>query len=298
MLMLLLSTGSSARAPRASGFLFVEEPVNPRLIAMGSAGTALGGTGFSYYNPAQPFFTERPYVFAEFGRISGDVNRGSVETAVVHPGWFGGISFITQSVDFTVATEQGTGPSAANQGTVASLTAGLVRDEFAAAVTLNGLQDRFGYSTTYYGLSVSGGMGYRLIPGRLNVGVAAFNLGRSKGFLDDPEWRKHGIPRTLRLGASYNDTLNEMCYAAAIDLVYRDETGEVLVPFGVEVYPLSMLALRLGKRFGHETEVFSIGMGVNLDNLSVDVSFVPVKMVKDYSIKWSAGLSYFLGARH
>ena len=38
-----------------AGFLFLEEPINARLVAMGAVGTAVPGGGYSYYNPAKPF---------------------------------------------------------------------------------------------------------------------------------------------------------------------------------------------------------------------------------------------------
>ncbi|KMQ50812.1 hypothetical protein CHISP_2335 [Chitinispirillum alkaliphilum] len=282
----------------ASAFQFVEEPVNPRNIAMGSAGTAMRGTGFSFYNPAQPFLSRVPYVSVEFGQIHGDINRGTAETAIVSPNWFAGISFITQSIDFPTSTEQGVGPKATNQGTVASFTAGFIRDDFAAAITLNGLQDRFGHSATYHGLSFSGGITYRLIPGKLELGLAGFNVGRSKGFLDDQHWRNHGIPRTLRAGGAWSDKINDMPYTVTSDLVYRDETGQLLLPVGVELYTLPSLAVRLGKKFFHDTDIFTAGIGINLDNIALDLSFVPTKLESDYDIKWSVGLSYYLGARY
>ncbi|MDG5815021.1 hypothetical protein QA601_08030 [Chitinispirillales bacterium ANBcel5] len=289
----LLSVTLLARDPRGSGFIFVEEPLNPRLTAMGGAGTAVGAGGFSYYNPAQPFFTGVPYVSVEFGQISGDLNKGGAETAIITSRWFAGLNFSTQTIDFQTATERGPGEMDSQQGTLAALTLGTIRDDFALALALNGLQDRIGYSNTYHALSASAGIAYRVIPGRLNFGAAGFHAGRNRSSMND----SLGITRFVRAGVSYEERVREIPFTVAADVVYRDETAEFLFPVGVEVRPLPMLAIRAGKRIGHPTDVFSAGVGLDTDNLSFDVSFVTTKLVRDYGMKWSAGVSYYLRPR-
>jgi hypothetical protein len=129
---------------RGYGFLMLEEPVNPRNIAMGSVGTALGGYGFRYYNPVQPFFlpAKSSYASAEFGQMPGDVNKGGFETAALFPDWFSAISFFSSAVDYRTADERGLGATASSGTTVGALGVGYIRDHVAAGI---------GFSMTVYG---------------------------------------------------------------------------------------------------------------------------------------------------
>src|SRR5271157_3974642 len=45
-----------------AGFQFLDFIASPRPVAMGHAGTALGGSGFASYNPVSPAITDRPYL--------------------------------------------------------------------------------------------------------------------------------------------------------------------------------------------------------------------------------------------
>ncbi len=295
---LIVALGCSlllARENRGYGFLMLEEPVSPRNTAMGSAGTALGGSGFFYYNPAQIFFNSATAVTPEFGQMPGGVNRGGVEASLLFPTWFAGLGLYSSALDFETRDERGFGVKEYSSTNIGSFAAGIIRDRLAVAVSLNGVQDPIAQSN-YYGISLSGGLGYKLIPGKLDLGAAGFHgIGKSKGYLENGnEWQNGRIPRFARFGAAWNDTLKQIPYTLAADVVYRDEDASVTVPVGLELAVLPMMDVRIGKRFGMETEILSLGVGLNIKNISFDAAFVPVVFVNDYDMKWSMGFTYAL----
>jgi hypothetical protein len=55
-----------------------------------------------------------------------------------------------------------------------------------------------------------------------------------------------------------------------------------------------VLALRLGKRINHPTDVLTLGIGLKLANLNYDVAFIPVRHERDMEMKWTMSLTYEL----
>jgi len=284
---------------RGYGFLMLEEPVSPRKISMGSAGIALGGDGFRYYNPALPFFSGHPYASIEFGQMPGGVNRGGFESALIFPTSFVAVGFYSSSVDFETRDERGFGAAASSGTTTGSLAGGFIRDGLAVGISAQIVQDRIWIYDTYNAFTLSGGLGYKFLDGKLSVGAAGFHgIAKSNGFGDNTsKWHDGRVPRFARAGAAWTDTVTTFPFTAAADIVYRDEDKTISVPVGAEVWVLPSIALRIGKRFGWESEIFSLGIGFNIDNISFDAAFVPSVLVDDYELKWSMGFSYNLGGK-
>jgi len=266
---------------------------------MGSVGTALGGAGFRYYNPALPFFAEAPYVTAEFGRLPGGLNWGGFESALVFPEWFSAVSFHTSSVDFETRDERGFGVEATSATTIGTLGAGYIRDNLSIGVSLNVVEDRIWIEAHYTAFALSGGLGYKMLDNKLNLGAAGFyGVGWSRGYGDSASasaWQEGRIPRFARAGAAWTDTLKSFPYTAAADVVYVDEDKTFTVPVGISVRVLPVIDVRIGKRIGWESEIISLGIGLNIDKVSFDAAFVPSVLVSDYEIKWSMAFTYSLG---
>jgi len=287
---------------RGNGFLMAEEPVGPRNTAMGSAGTALSGSGFRYYNPAQPFFSAQPYANAEFGQIPGGVFRGGFESAMLFPEWFTAISFHTSSVDFETRDERGFGSTASSSTTFGALSLGYIRDDnLALAVSVSMLDDRIWVSSNYSAVAISAGVGYKMLDGKLNLGAAWLNgAAWSRGFGDGSDanvWHDGRVPMFARAGAAWSDTVGPFPYTVAADVAYRDEDGTFSLPVGAEVQILPYINLRIGKRVGWESEILSLGIGFNLDRIAFDAAFVPTVFVDEYEIKWNMGFTYNMGRK-
>ncbi|MDO5575901.1 MAG: hypothetical protein Q4F84_02375 [Fibrobacter sp.] len=276
---------------------FAEEPLDPRTIAMGSAGTALGSGGFTFYNPASISLCSEPYVTADFGKLADDLKRGFIETGWIFPKWFFGLSFQSQSIEFQYASEKGIteGAFGSEQATLGSFTIGLKRDRFAIAIAANGIQHRIAEKTSY-GITASGGVTFEVIPGNLNAGAALTHIaGRNTRYLEeDNSLFSDDLPQGIRGGLAWHDTLKSIPYTGAIDISYSKNYERVMVPVGLEAWVLPMISLRLGKRFNHPTEILNAGIGFKWENLNFDAAFVPCSMEGDNGIKWTMGFSYRL----
>ncbi|MDR0305619.1 MAG: hypothetical protein LBI42_02155 [Chitinispirillales bacterium] len=299
LLITLIFALAFSGSERGYGFLMLEEPLSAKSIAMGGAGTALAGAGFRYYNPVQPFFSSASYVSVEFGRMPGGVNKGGVESALIFPSWYSALGFHSSSLDFETRDERGFGSSASSNTTMGSLSGGLIRGRLAVGVSVNSVQDRIWVSSTYSAISMSAGLGYKLFDGKLNLGAAGFHgVAKSTGFGgNDSTWHNGKVPRFARAGGAWMDTVKSFPFTIAADMVYRDENGTISVPVGAEVRVLPSVALRIGKRFGWETEIMSLGIGFNIDKVAFDAAFVPSVLVDDYELKWNMGLTYNLGGK-
>lgn len=277
---------------------FVEEPVDPRATGVGSAGTALGAGGFSFYNPAGISLRMEPYVSIDFGKMSDDLRRGFIETGWVFPRWFFGVSFQSQSIDFQYASEQGIteGAFGSEQASMGSFSIGLRRNRFAVAIAANGIQHRIAEKTSY-GLTASGGAVFELIYGKLNAGAAFIHVaGRNTGFLEnDNSLFNNELPQSIRGGIAWHDTLKgTVPYSAAIDIAYSKNYETVMVPAGIEAWILPLLSLRIGKRFNHPTDILTAGIGLKWKNINFDAAFVPCNLEGDKDIKWTMGFTYRL----
>ena len=290
-----------------AAFQFLEESVSPRQIAMGNAGTAMPGAGFCTYNPAQPFFSGDPALSLGYSPLPDDLNAVFAEGFFNREDLFFGMHLSNYSITGIIPSTLDKGPNenaAFSSGfSLVSLVAGVRRERYALAVTASGMQDRIGVSTAY-GVSVSAGAAYAAVPGRLSLGLALLNEGTTTGYTEDTKNWGEGdrMPRSMRLGAAFSDTLMRLPVTAALDVVYRDVGDKVqkvkniaprlIVPLGVEVWPTEYVALRLGKRINFETELINFGLGFRFRPLSFDMSFVIAKLYQDVEVKPAFGLTY------
>jgi hypothetical protein len=308
--------GDITSGPANTGFQMLEEPVNPRNVALGNAGTALAGKGFAGYNPALPFLVKKSYLSAEYGmHPKADLKHAQLETAILFERWFMGLSVHSESIDDIYATTWLGGlPSGdvsfSSQFTEVSLDLGFSQwDDLAFAVSVNALQDRIEEEYAY-AFTISAGAVFNPVPDRLYCGLSLLNLGIVTSPMNVTDngknWGKgERVPFNSRLGLAWKDVLRDIGYTIAFDVVYRNVRDPDLpftryiadrftFPLGIEVRPVAPLALRIGKRINHATEAISFGLGLDLDPLTVDASFVIPKLVDDSEIKWVTGITYYL----
>ncbi|MDD5674161.1 MAG: hypothetical protein PHC61_08365 [Chitinivibrionales bacterium] len=299
--LLLIISGSKpsfCAQPGGAGFIFLEEPLNARSIGMGSAGTAAAGGGFAYYNPSLIAFAPPALTCVEYGQMPQDFSQTHLESAW-HLGnnFSGGVDWHLYSIGNIIpADEQGplqnlTGSS---QDTRVSLLAAYTFHRVALGLAINGMQEQI-FTSTAYGVSLSAGAATAFLNDKLRVGVAAFHEGYATSYLTFPrDWERYRMPRSARAGAAYRDSLSAVAFTIAADGVYRDEDERFMLPVGLEIKPLPYIALRLGKRFNDDTQVFSCGIGIMVAPLTVDCSFVKAQLVNDSELHWLVGLTYAL----
>jgi len=299
----------------SAGFQLLEEYINPRFIGMGTAGTALSGKGFSFYNPASPFLAGSTYLSVEYGLYpKADLKHAQLEGVLYLPEWFFGISLHSESIDDIYETNfWGNLPyydaPFSYQFINVSVNAGFTRwEDIAFAVCVNGTQDRI-HDEYAYAVSVSAGALYRPIVDRLTVGLSLLYAGVSTPMIGSDTKGAWGegedLPMNTRLGAAWSDRIRDIPYTLALDVVYRNVRDRnagftrrmqdrFSVPVGLEVQPVAPLFIRMGKRFNHPTEMVTFGMGLKLSTLSFDASFVVPRLVDDSQLKWLGCITYNL----
>jgi hypothetical protein len=280
---------------------FIEDPINSRSIAMGTAGTAVpDNRGFTFYNPALPSLNKRPYLSFDYNRQYEDLGRGQAEFAWISEKWFCDLAFLSQSKgDFQVTDEQGIkdGVTGTSQSSMGALGGGFRKSSYSFGITLNGVQDKIANYTSY-GLMGSAGAVFNIIPDKLYGGLAVLNFGRNSSFLDSTHSLDGDyLPLTFRGGLSWSDKLKtKYPYTVAVDMVYSKNYQKLMVPVGVEFWLLPAFALRIGKRFNVDSDLFSFGTGLRLENIAFDAAFTPTRIVSDVGVKWSMGITYYLAS--
>jgi hypothetical protein len=305
LLSLVAPTVISAEYPH---FFIAEEPVNPRKSAMGGVGVALDGGGFCFYNPALIALTRSPFVGIEYGQqAGGDLSKSLIETAWMFPSWFTGASILVHSTDFQVGKETGVGEMSSNQIFDATIVGGYRRGSFASGHALTALSERIG-DYTFNAVTYSTGATYQIIPGSLTAGASLFHYVRfdttGTPWTKTPgEWYRSakGLPRMVRGGVAWKDTMNNSAYTLAADLLYSEIDGRLTVPLGAEVWLLPSLAARIGgKLFNRRGDLLHMGCGIRWSSLAFDFDYGfdrPPVPTADLEPKWLFGLTYSLAAK-
>jgi hypothetical protein len=287
------------------GYLQIAEvPTNPRISAMGSAGTALSGGGFSSYNPASPAFAEVPFLSLEYGNQPGDFSKSKIETSWMFPRWFAGASLVVHTTDWQMANEQGVGGMSSYQSLLATLTGGYIWGRFAAGNSLNFLQERVG-DQTWHAFTYSPGILFQLVPNSITIGASLshylrFDTTGSPWYKTPMVWYRaaRGFPRYARAGIAWRDTVERwtLPFTMVCDFVYSDVYEKFMVPLGAEVWVLPSLAARAGLYINHPTEIVHFGVGIRLNFIEFDFDYGISQLVSDATpeAKWMFGLTYSL----
>jgi hypothetical protein len=289
-----------------SAFQYLDVPPSPRQVAMGVAGTALGTGGFAYFNPASPAIDTKTNLSVGYAPLPGDYSIAHAQGSCMISDFFVGANITNHVVSGIIPTNYNHDPDYntpfSYDGFQFSLDGGYRAGRLGVGISVSGLQEQIGTATAY-GISAGAGLIYNA-NANLTIGAAGLHLGSTTGFTDDTRRLGQGyaLPRSARAGAAYCDTLFRMPFTAAADIVYRDVglkvtklsqlTTRVFVPAGIEVWPTSYVAVRLGKRFNDESGVFTFGAGLRWSMLTFDLAFALVKLVTDYEVQPYFGLTY------
>lgn len=292
-----------------SGFQFLDFLPSPRQAAMGYAGAALGGPGFGTYNPASPALDEQAHLSLGYAPLPSDNSITFCEGAWPFLNMFAAASFTNEFISGIIPADFVNGPNynlpGSYNGAVLSLDFGYKGERLGLGLAINGMQERI-VEYTSYGVSVSAGLTYRLIPDKLTLGVAVLQLGSTSDAIAGPQSFGQGapLPRSGRAGLVYSDKLFDMGFSVDGDVVYRDVglkvssisqiVNRVMVPLGAEIRPTDYISVRLGKRFNDETNVVNFGAGVKFAMLSFDMACAITSLVSDIEFDPYLALTYNL----
>jgi hypothetical protein len=291
-----------------AGFQYLDVPPAPRQIALGWAGTALGENGFAFYNPASPAIDKTTSLSLGFAPMPYDYSIAHAQGSCMISSFFVGANITNHVVSGIYPTNYNHDPDYntpfSYNGSMVSVNAGYMRDRLSIGLTINGLQEQIGASSAY-GISASAGLTYTA-SGNVTIGVAGLHLGTSTGFTDDTKslGKGYALPRSGRAGVAYTDTLYRVPFTLTGDIVYRDvgvkgtpiaqRVSRLTVPLGIEVWPTSYVAVRLGKRLNYDSELFTFGAGLRWSMLTFDMAFVLARLVTDIQVQPFFGLTYAL----
>jgi hypothetical protein len=295
------------------GFQFLEEPVNPRAAGAGATGVATPWGGFGRYNPAGGYLATRPRISLEYGQYpSAGMHRGGFDVSWNYGSWFWSAEARSFTVDgIYYADEHGlTGISSHEQQSVLHICGGYGDRNIGGGIAFNALQDRIADARAAYGWSLSLGGVWRMAADRLTLGAAVLNatealkkissdVKTTSGMLDSTAVIGKGAPIPLwgSLGAAWSDTLLRLPYTATAAFEYNDNAGRWTVPMGAEVWVLPQIAVRAGKRWGRDTELFSLGLGLAVAPVNFDLGFAVPRLRDDTELSWLAGVTYTLAPR-
>jgi hypothetical protein len=117
------------------------------------------------------------------------------------------------------------------------------------------------------------GARYRLRDTGLSLGAAAQNIGGKPAFVDE----SFELPLTIRAGAAWSRPLSSLHSQGTITSEVRKVRGEdARFHVGGELLYHERLALRLGGKFGYDTEDVSFGLGVTSNRIRFDYALVPM----------------------
>ena len=114
-------------------------------------------------------------------------------------------------------------------------------------------------------VAVDLGLTYRPAGCGLLLGAAAGNLGGGLKYRDTAA----ALPWALGIGAVYEGTALGSPVSAAADLT-RPREGSLRTRIGFELKPGGLLAVRVGYKFGYDSDTFTAGLGVRVRRLVVN----------------------------
>ncbi|MEP7028810.1 MAG: PorV/PorQ family protein [Candidatus Eisenbacteria bacterium] len=285
--LLLAAGGGAASAGTTTGFAFLDLPAGARIAALGGAGTTLAdGPLALFWNPAG-IAPETVPADGSRARIEFDHHesiqsfRQDIVGGVVHKGGDGiGMALnahYTESIQErdplgNLTGSFGATDIAATFGYAATAAPGL---------RLGGAlqwahEDLAGNGASALGVSAGGLYAVAAVPG-LVLGAAVRNLGGSPSFKTDTgaDGAKVPQPLTVSTGASYGRThAGGFAWRAAAD-VLKLKGDSLEGRLGLEVQPVSALALRAGWMLGQDAADFTAGAGISVGRFDFDYAFVP-----------------------
>jgi len=276
--LVILCSVFAAWAQGGSGLTALQIGSSARATAMAEAYTALAQDASApLWNPAGMAGMNKRQLHITHNEWIQGINHEALSLA--GPGrWFswGVHATLTNVGDIeqrTTATEEPLDTFSAHTFSLGLALAKKVTEQVHVGVNFKYLFEKI-YVETANGYAADLGLYYRSPIRGLAGAVVMQNLGAMSALYRE----KSDLPQTVRLGLAYLLPLSSQSHRLqlAADYVQVLEQ-ESYVNLGVEMWPLSALALRSGYASNHSNRDWTMGFGLSVKTLQLDYAYVPFK---------------------
>jgi hypothetical protein len=276
--LVLVCSALAAWAQGGSGLTALQIGSSARATAMAEAYSAVAQDASApLWNPAGMARMSKRQLHLTHNEWIQGINHEA--TSLAGPGrWcaWGLYSSLTSVGDIeqrTSATEEPLATFSAHTFSIGLALARKVTDQVGVGLSVKYLYEKI-YVESANGYAVDVGL-YYLTPIRgLTTAAVMQNFGAMSALYRE----KTDLPKTMRLGVAYLlplATENHTVQVAADYVQVFDQESYVNV--GVEMWPLTVLALRTGYASNHSNRDWTMGFGLSIKNLLLDYAYVPFK---------------------
>jgi hypothetical protein len=294
-LIILFQLVSPVRADVPYGLSYLTVGVGGRAVGMGEAAVAIADDPTAaYWNPAglvsasksAAVFTYHRWIQDVAGQFAAGNYRWHQSALAIH--------YLGMNVDDlelrTSPSENPIGTFGAHDICLGLSYARILYPKLQLGMTLKLLWESI-YTETSEGWALDFGVQHHgFIPG-LSVGAALRNLGEMNAL----RYEGPSLPARFRIGAAYQFSGTGILPVPSI-LVASDAElpfgGDPNGHFGIEVRPITPLALRTGYILGVEARSFTAGFGIDWSRFHVNYGFAPFKEDLGDGHRFSLGLDF------
>jgi long-subunit fatty acid transport protein len=274
----LLLAATALWSQTSSGLTALQIGSSGRATAMAEAATAVSHDASApFWNPSGLAWLEKRQVHFTHNEWIQGINHEAVSFARPGRSLSWGLHAMLTSVNDieqrNTATEEPLSTFSAHTIAVGFTLARKMTERLSVGVNLRYLYEKI-YVESADGYAADLGIQYRTPISGLEVGATVQNFGTTTPLHQE----KMNLPETMRLGAGYTLPLGEgpLTVLLAVDYVNIFDKNSY-VNAGIEIRPLTMLAMRSGYASNHSNRDFSMGFGLLLKNLTLDYAYVPFK---------------------
>ncbi len=261
-----------------SGLAALQIGSSSRATAMAEAAVAVDqGSAAPFWNPSALTWLHHRQAHFTHNEWYQGITHEALSLAMPGQTWSWGLHALLTSVDGIeqreTATEEPLSTFSAHTVGFGFTVSRKLGEQVSVGVNLRYLYEKI-YIESANGYAADIGVQFRTAADRLTLAAVVQNLGSTTAL--DKE--KLNLPETIRIGASYCLSLGDSPLQALLAADYvKILDKDSYLNAGVEVRPLSLLALRAGYAANHSNRDFSTGFGVHLKTWQLDYAYVPFK---------------------
>jgi len=275
---LLLLSATSLWSQTSSGLVALQIGSSGRATAMAEAATAVTvDASAPFWNPAGAAGMSKRQAMVTHNEWIQGINHEAL--SLIQPAGWGawGAHAMLTGVDGieqrNTATEEPLSTFSAHTVAVGLTLARKISERMAAGVNLRYVHEKI-YIESGSGYAADLGLLYSSPVKGLDLGLSVQNLGSTTAL----DQEKLDLPETIRVGAGYLLPLGPGPVRALLAVDYINVLDkDSYMNAGVEIWPMSMLAMRAGYASNHSNRDLSMGFGMAFKDLVLDYAFVPFK---------------------